>query len=568
MTEPAKAPGLGARISAAFSQIWEWPSRLSSAAKAAWLMAVFLILAALTVWAFFLTEPGHIAPRHAFTPFRIAAILVLMIAIPLVTYRLVQLWLEGDRSRFPEVDYAWNAGLEALERNGLRIDEIPLFLILGSPGDEFERRTAHAAGEFRVRGVPEGPAPLHWYAGPDRICLFVSEAGLLSQVSKLTSRRSSAVTQPPVSRPLSQPHIPVAPPAEEESPQVVSRRPTAPPLQAASPRGTMELSGYLAERDQPGRQATTQRSPSPYRGTLEFDAPPLPRESPRPVANVLRRTPPPPLPPAAAVEQPPLITSRDALQLSDRLEYLANKLRAARRPLCPVNGVLTLLPFAAIQSDAGAREELSKAIRADLNIVQNTLELRAPVTAMVFGMESEAGFQELVRRVGRDRAAVQRFGHRFDIRALPAPEELAALSAHVCGAFEDWIYTLFREDDALSRPGNAQLYSLLCRVRCHLKEPLAEVLSNGFGHNRELHLNQTPLLFSGCYVAATGESEDRQAFLRGVFDKLEAEQEEVEWTPSTLATEASYRRLSTAATMIDVALVISVLGMIAIAISE
>jgi hypothetical protein len=204
---------------------------------------------------------------------------------------------------------------------------------------------------------------------------------------------------------------------------------------------------------------------------------------------------------------------------------------------------------------------LARAVRADLTTLQDGLEVRVPVTALLTGLEHEPGFQELVRRVGRDRAVAQRFGRRYDVRALPTPAEMAATSAHVCGAFEDWIYSLFREEDAVSRPGTSRLYGLLCRVRCHLREPLAELLARGFGHDPALRPGDLPFLFSGCYVAATGDAEDRRAFIRGVFEKLTAEQEDIEWTPAALATDRRDRRITAALTAVNAALVASLLAM-------
>ena len=79
------------------------------------------------------------------------------------------------------------------------------------------------------------------------------------------------------------------------------------------------------------------------------------------------------------------------------------------------------------------------------------------MTALIVGMERERGFRELVRRVGRTRARSQRFGRRFDVRCLASARELSAFCAHVCGAFEDWVYTLFRDEGSLTRPGNIRL---------------------------------------------------------------------------------------------------------------
>jgi hypothetical protein len=175
--------------------------------------------------------------------------------------------------------------------------------------------------------------------------------------------------------------------------------------------------------------------------------------------------------------------------------------------------------------------------------IQRELQVRCPVTALITGMESERGFRELVRRVGRTRSANQRFGRRFELRTTPTASEIQAFTGHVCGAFEDWVYTLFREAQALTRPGNIRLYGLLCKVRCTLKTRLAETLSGSYGYDKEQTPFDAPLLFSGCYFAATGKTPDRQAFVKALFDKLSEEQEDLEWTDLALTNFAHRRRL-------------------------
>jgi hypothetical protein len=177
-------------------------------------------------------------------------------------------------------------------------------------------------------------------------------------------------------------------------------------------------------------------------------------------------------------------------------------------------------------------EELERAISADLSTIYRELQLRCPVTAVIVGMDQEKGFRELIRRIGHQDAAKQRFGQRFDVRIPATTDELRRFTTHVCGTFEDWVYTLFREEQALSHPGNTALYALLCKVRRTLKTRLGDVLGKGFGYDRQS--GTIPLLFSGCYFAATGPKADRQAFVRGLLSKLYDEQEDIEWTRDAL----------------------------------
>ncbi len=135
-------------------------------------------------------------------------------------------------------------------------------------------------------------------------------------------------------------------------------------------------------------------------------------------------------------------------------------------------------------------------------------------------MEEESGFQELVRRVGRDRAARQRFGKGFSLSNPPIPERVEALSAHACGSFEAFVYALFREKGSLSKPGNTRLYSLLCKIRRNVQTRLGNILVAGYAAESEQEADAEPFFFGGCYFAAVGDTEDRQAFVRGILDKM------------------------------------------------
>ncbi len=139
------------------------------------------------------------------------------------------------------------------------------------------------------------------------------------------------------------------------------------------------------------------------------------------------------------------LPQHDAGDLERRLEYVCRLVRRIRQPLCPINGIVTLLPFNLIHRSVPEAIELQRAVQRDLATLQKRLMVRCPVTALVIGLEEEGGFQELVRRVGRDRALNQRFGKGFLLANPPIDERLEAVCAHACGAFEEWVYALFRE---------------------------------------------------------------------------------------------------------------------------
>jgi len=484
------------------------PKMLSAAGCASCLTSVFLMLLVVCVWLVFYFEPGNVPWRHAMSWGRITLVVLLAILIPLVLYKAIRVWLQGEESAHSDIDFAWKAGIEALAQNGLSPTGVPLFLVLGSAGVRQESTLVRAAGlSLRVHDLPEGPAPLHWYAGPEGIYLVLSEAcGLSSLAALLEKRRAQSggvgdTTSPDLP---SMPALTAAAPRPATQPAIKRERPAP---SGDRTRGTIMLDQFVSDRQEAEAQAQAAAT------ATEAD------EAEAPVAAT-----------STLSDQPAILSQQESARQRDRLEYVCHLIKRARFPICPINGVLMLLPFELLQATQRETQQLQKTIRSDVGCLQQVLEIRCPVTALVVGMHQERGFRELVRRVGRERASGQRFGRRFDTRIVPTPEGLAALCSLSAGVFEDWIHTLFREAEALSRPGNLRLYGLLCKVRSTLSSVLTEVLVGGFAHDPRSKDLAEPIPFSGCYFAATGESEDQQAFVKGVFEKLVEEQEDIEWT--------------------------------------
>jgi hypothetical protein len=530
MSSSAPAPEKSEKKPGFFRRLWNAPRQATPAGCASWLLALFLGLLVLTTWVLFLVDPNHIPWRHAMSWPRIFLQLGLVILIPVVLYQAIRLWLEGDTSSYPDIDYAWQAGIDALKQHGMSLKSAPLFLVLGSSQPRQERALIRAAGlTLRVRGTPEGPAPMHWFANPDGIYLFCSEIGWTSKLAAMIDKRRQERGDDELSG-----IDPSMAPVTTASRPVPGQRTVTNPPAGTKPRpsgkttdtgrGTIMLDQYVADVQ---AQADSSDDILAEEYVAEEESTELAQLS------------------GSRDDTPAILTAQESAEQLQRLHYFCQLLRRARAPLCPLNGVLTLVPFEVLQAQPREAEELQRGVRSDLSMLQSQLHVRCPVTAMVVGMQSERGFREIVRRVGRERSAGQRFGRKFDVRIVATSEQLTNLCVHIGGVFEDWIHTLFREVGALSRPGNTRLYGLLCKIRVNMLNSLRELLLNAFGYDEKRRDLAEPVAFSGCYFAATGETEDQQAFVKGVFDKLVEEQEQVEWTSEAVHSNQRYQRIAT-----------------------
>lgn len=565
-----KEPG---KVSKFFSTVFGWPARLSFAGRVGWIVALFLVAVTIAVWTTFLLDSTNVAWRHSLSLGRALLVLALLVLIPWIVYWAVRLWMRGEEREFPDIDYAFEAGLQALEENGISIHSTPLFVFVGSEDEQQEQAILAASGRgLRVQAVPSGPAALHWYAYPEAVYLFCSNAGCLSAIARQVDRkradRGDSGSLPVEIPEMVSESAPPPPSASSDSPPAAATQAPSPepPAQGGGVRGTISVDQFLSAK--PAELPAPQPPPEAarVRGTMTLSDPVT--------------SPPPALTPAASPARPAAargaitgaaratisLPAQEAAEQRRRFAYVCGRLAHLRAPVCPVNGIVALIPFEAIQVTPREAEDLQRAVRDEMMTGLREFQLRCPVSVLFTGLERERGFSELVRRVGRQRAAAQRFGRGYDLAALATKEDLAAFSLHVCGAFEDWIYTLFRESGALTRPGNTHLYSLLCRVRCNLKSRLTDLLAEGFGYDQDVD-DEDRLLVSGCYFAATGATPDRQAFVQSMFDKLEEEQESVAWTEQALRQWRRLRILSIVGWSVSgillIALIVHMAGLIA-----
>src|SRR5262249_10637650 len=113
---------------------------------------------------------------------------------------------EKGLSEFPDLDDAWNKAVQALDRAGIELSSVPLFLVLGrSRGPE--NALFHASRlDFTVQQAPSAAAPLHVWANPGGIWVTCPEASLLGRHAALSVGPASRAGSEPV--PLGSRHLP------------------------------------------------------------------------------------------------------------------------------------------------------------------------------------------------------------------------------------------------------------------------------------------------------------------------------------------------------------------------
>lgn len=525
---------------------------LSLQARAAWLLFFGLLIIAI-VWAVLRVNLTNIEQPQNFYWRTLPVLFSLVVAIPIVVWYALKLWLEGEPSEFPELDRAWDSARDAMREQSIDPSETPIFLILG-PGsvDSVNSFMASSNTQFPVR-VPLGPGPIHVFANQQAIYVVCTECCQLSKL--LGTPRDSTIT--PDQMPgaaagfqadrtmdlssMGAGGVPAATPPVPGGPPI-------PPAAAGDPANySPEVRNTLAGLNIP----TPAGQGADIRGTMM-------------VGDLSGGVRTPQLPQGGGIARA-VLTPSEASEATARLAYLCKKFRKSRDPLCPINGVLVSTPFRMLAD--GSQDMVNQilvALKADLACLRGSLRVRCSVTHIVDSMELETGFRELVRRVGAERSSIQRFGKGFGLWNVPDARQLDAVVKHACGAFEDWSYLLFREGDGLSKPGNRHLYSLLCRIRSTFQPRLAHLIQSAYALNPNgTHQSEVePLLFSGCYFVASGPRPDRQAFLASVFRKATTEEEELEWGSEAVAEEERMQAGVRLLMVVNGALVATIVGLL------
>ena len=528
-----------------------WFRGVSLAMRVAIVVFLFMLLFTIisAVYQFLGIDPTN-ADRGSWLRQSFVPSIVLMLLTPPVVYIAVRFWLEGSVSRFPDIDAAWKEGVAALEGAGISLTNTPVFLVLGARDEKQMRSLMRSTSiKFAVQGEPQGNnKPLHFYAAIDEKIAGSDEKLTAVYIFAVDCCRSSKLHQLGFT---------------EVGRSKFNVEDTVRPGEGM--RGTM-----VSGSDKPGVSSGTTVGNAPndaMRGTSVGGNNPPATLSRAQMAGTMM-----PGGGGAATMHAgasdvgsavAILSKQESAYQAARLEYLCTLISRAREPLCPLNGVMTVTPFQMLRRGDEQCRQLAGAVREDLRIVQQSTRLRCPVVSLIGGMEHERGFIELIRRVGASRARDQRLGSSFKTWNPPTIERLQQLATNSCGSFEDNIYALFKEEDGYNKPGNDRLYSLICKTRGKFIEGLEFFLTDAYGLQdiRETD-GSRPMLFCGCYFAATGEVEGAAGFLRSLFDQklYMLEQDNLQWTETALRDDAGYHNWARFGMLLSGALVIGLIG--------
>jgi hypothetical protein len=443
---------------------------------------------------------------------------------------------EEGEARFPDIDQAWREAVAALDRAGLALDSLPLFLVLGQAEGEEPALFRATQMPWIVEQVPAAAdAPLRLYADREAIYVTCAGASLLGHHARVLALKVA----PPAET------MPVAAEAGQVGYNWLGSKTLQP--EGASP-AAQEIRDIAARPGREGREMT--------------------EDERRRLRQIERR------------DRPhwSLLKSPDLVELlTARLTYLCRLIARDRNPYCPVNGILLLIPLAGSDSDQDATDT-GELCRRDLTVAIRTFKVRCPVFALLCDLETVPGFREFVTRFSESERR-QRVGQRCplqpDYRQLqagrqagdqsPQTELIESLVSWVCSSVvPGWVYkkleTEKRSPEELKTvlQKNASLFFFADEFR-ERERRLGTLLSRGL-ETEEVE----PLLFGGCYLAGTGpDAKTEQGFVRGVFGRLLEEQDHVSWTESALADDEACRSWARVCYLAVVLLVIGGLGLLA-----
>lgn len=441
---------------------------------------------------------------ESFRPIWLGALFLLIyLAIRLFIFILNQ--LPSPLEEFPDIDEAFEAGLDALAEARLDLCDTPLFLVVGMT-PKAEDSCVHSpliGKEIRVAGKN---LPLHWYGDEKGIWLFTPGVSALTQQALLSAGGAL-------------PSIATAADTGTHG-EMATLDPGA--TLAPSDGGRFQTIGAGAQY-----QTLVPGGGSAFATLGAAELAPAKSEGYRSPSRRL------------SLEEKELVERRIA--------YFVKRLRDERYPVCPINGVLLVLPYQWTTSPG--LSQMADCAKVDMASLQTSLGTKALCMTVFDGIEESPEFAEYVQRLDKNQVE-RRCGCGFPALTNLNVADIDRAHHWIIEYFERQIFELFQKK--LGDPGNGKMFRLLDILR-KSKANFGRLLHHAFPDDVP-----EPFYFGGVYFASLAQiGKVHRPFLDGVLAKLLKEHDDViGWNDQAITEDDGYRRLAYTAMFFIVALTI------------
>lgn len=454
---------------------------------------------------------------------------------------------------FPDLNKAWSQVESALTKANIDLQKTPLFLFIGDPTDSTSNFFNAGKVARTIQAAPHGDdAPFQVYANEDAVYLCCESVSLLGAQADLFNRANAnandaqanykqslagfgSAKQKFPSEPVSADAAFAAQSVEKFSPGPADRFP-APEIGGTATRVRPTSAPVAVDNSLAARSLALIES---NLSLLERENSPTPDS-----VNTLATN--------AGVYQPkrkmkiPLLVDESVIDSkTSRLTHLCKIISESRSPFCPINGVVSLIPYAATANEEVANHT-GMLIERDLQAIAATTMVNPPIIAVVTDLQQANGSTELIARFPEEQRH-RRLGIKFprvpdcDRKQM---EEMVRSGMHwLCQQMVPPIVNrLFQTERNPSEAepvnvANRRLFGFANEIR-RRQSALTRLVRRAFLGN-----HQNGALLRGCYLSASGKDTiTQQAFTAGILSQIHEMQNDVQWTPGALHRDSEFNR--------------------------
>ena len=446
-----------------------------------------------------------------------ALILLIIVAISLGVYFFVRVLFAPPPSPYPDIDESWTTGLQEIQKAGLNIKNVPIYLVLGLSDTKQIRCFIEGSGkEFDVEGATGAGQTLIWYGSKEHVYIFLADVGNFTEFSTKSRK------------------LPLMHEVDEKD-----------------FTSTANISQFYKVSDAVVDEAPIEENDAGMMATVR-------------AADAMSRQPDPE--PAGQVRPSRAEPLRETARAKTgeqrrRINHLSELICRTRDPVSPVNGIVLNIDVDVLESYP---EEMARKLRDDLRGLATELGVICAATAVVSGLEKDQGFINFAERLVEQNGpefGKSKFGKSYRTWTPPTAEQLEQVAIGAVEEFDHFTHLIFSKRDALSGihiQGNRDLVLFLCRLYSTILPGLKILLGKGCSLPESANEVEFPR-FSGCYFV--GHDSKEEYFLEKVFDRIEENVAELEWTPKSLQSESNWRVLSSIGYLVGLASLIAVVAM-------